>query len=61
MRDSELASNEIQRRIKQYQDALTGKIKEPSSSAKPYQFLTSIGGKDTTQHGMTLRHGTGAI
>ena len=56
MRDQELASAEMHRRIKQYTET-TGKMKDPNSQSKPFSFLTNIGGKDTTQEGVTL--GTG--
>ena len=47
----------MQRRILQYQETLTGKLKESNNQTKPFSFLNNIGGKDTTQEGMTLRTG----
>ena len=57
IRDQELTSLEMQRRIKQYQGTLTSKIKDQNNHSKPFSFLTNIGGKDTTHEGFTLRTG----
>ena len=38
---------------------MTGKIKDSNQQAKKFAFLTNVGGKDTTQAGVTLRTGPG--
>ena len=41
----------------QYQDNLTGKLKDSNQQTKPFSFLTNIGGKDTNQPGVYLKTG----